>query len=160
MINGNITYNIAYNVSDSQGNFATQIIRTVVVGTPPSINLQGDNPQIIQYGVAYTELGATSSDIEDGDLTSSISITGSVNSSILGTYNIQYSVTDSSGNTTIVQRLVNVVDTTLPEITLIGNSNEDIDVGSVYIDPALTSGPTFTVLETSGAAFPDESETL
>ena len=99
------SYTIAYNVSDSQGNFATQIIRTVVVGTPPSINLQGDNPQTIQYGEAYTELGATSSDVEDGDLTSSISITGSVNSSILGTYNIQYSVTDSSGNTTIVQRL-------------------------------------------------------
>ena len=133
------SYTIAYNVSDSQGNFATQIIRTVVVGTPPSINLQGDNPQTIQYGEAYTELGATSSDVEDGDLTSSISITGSVNSSTLGTYNIQYSVTDSSGNTTIVQRLVNVVDTTLPEITLIGNSNEDIDVGSVYIDPGASA---------------------
>ena len=31
---------------------------------------------------------------------------------------------------------------------------------TVISDPALTSGPTFTVLETSGAAFPDESETL
>ena len=34
---------------------------------------------------------------------------------------------------------MNVVDTTLPEITLIGNSNEDIDVGSVYIDPGASA---------------------
>ena len=138
-VNSAGTYVIAYNVTDSQGNVATQIIRTVVVGTPPSINLQGDNPQTIQYGVTYIELGATSSDVEDGDLTPSISITGSVNSSILGTYNIQYSVTDSSGNTTIVQRVVNVVDTTLPIINLIGGTIENIQVGSVYNDPGATA---------------------
>ena len=117
-VNSAGTYVIVYNVTDSQGNVATQIIRTVVVGTPPSINLQGDNPQIIQYGVTYIELGATSSDVEDEDLTSSISITGSVNTSVLGTYSIQYSVTDSSGNTT-TRRVVNVVDTILPVINLI-----------------------------------------
>ena len=138
-VNSAGTYVIAYNVTDSQGNVATQIIRTVVIGTPPSINLQGDNPQTIQYGVTYIELGATSSDVEDGDLTPSISITGSVNSSILGTYNIQYSVTDSSGNTTIVQRVVNVVDTTLPIINLIGGTIENIEVGSVYNDPGATA---------------------
>ena len=138
-VNSAGTYVIAYNVTDSQGNVATQIIRTVVVGTPPSINLQGENPQTLQYGVNYIELGATSFDVEDGDLTSSISINGTVNSSILGTYNIQYSVTDSSGNTTIVQRVVNVVDTTLPIINLIGNTSENIEVGSVYSDPGSTN---------------------
>ena len=142
-VNSAGTYVIVYNVTDSQGNVATQIIRTVVVGTPPSINLQGDNPQIIQYGVTYIELGATSSDVEDGDLTSSISITGSVNTSVLGTYNIQYSVTDSSGNTTILQRVVNVVDTILPVINLIGNSTENIDVGSVYTDPGVTANDNY-----------------
>ena len=113
------------------------------MGTPPSISLQGDNPLTLQFGETYVELGAISSDVEDGVLTSIISISGSVNTSVLGTYNIQYSVTDSSGNTTVVQRLVNVVDTTLPEITLSGNSNENIDVGSAYTDPGASASDNY-----------------
>ena len=142
-VNSAGTYSIVYNVSDSQGNVATQIIRTVIVGTPPSISLQGDNPLTLQFGETYVELGATSSDVEDGVLTPSISISGSVNTSVLGAYNVQYSVTDSSGNTTVVQRLVNVVDTTLPEITLLGNSNENIDVGSAYTDPGASASDNY-----------------
>ena len=150
------TYLIAYNVSDAQGNAANQVVRTVVVGTPPSINLQGNNPLTIQYNETYTELGATATDVEDGVITSSITNSGTVNSSILGTYTVQYSVTDSSGATTVVERTVNVVDTTVPVITLAGNASENFAVGSSYTDPGATAtdnydGDISNIISTTGS---------
>ena len=47
-----------------EGNFAVQVTRTVNVvdTTPPVITLTGENPQIIELGDGYTELGATTDD--------------------------------------------------------------------------------------------------
>jgi hypothetical protein len=151
------TYLITYNVSDAQGNAADQVVRTVVVGTPPSISLQGNNPLTIQFNDIYTELGATATDVEDGVITSGITTSGAINSSILGTYTIQYSVTDSSGATTVVERTVNVVDTTVPVITLNGNAIENVAVGSSYTDPGATAtdnydGDISNIISTTGSA--------
>ena len=47
----------------------------------------------------------------DGDLTSSIVVTGSVDTNTVGTYILSYDVTDTNGNVaTTVNRTVNVVD--------------------------------------------------
>ena len=149
------TYLITYNVSDAQGNAADPVVRTVVVGTPPSISLQGNNPLTIQYNETYTELGATATDVEDGAITN-ITTSGTVNSSILGTYTVQYSVTDSSGATTVVERTVNVVDTIVPVITLAGNASENVAVGSSYADPGATAADNYdgdisNIISTTGS---------
>ena len=133
------TYTISYNVTDSNGNQAVQVTRTVIVGTPPLITLQGDNPMTIEIGSNYIELGAIASDPEDGDLTSSISISGAVNTDVIGTYQIQYSVTDSEGNTTFLNRTVQVIDSTKPTIQLIGDSTVSVEVGGSFIDPGATA---------------------
>ena len=52
----------------------------------------------LRRGDTYTELGATATDAEDGDLTASIVITGNVNADVVGTYTVRYNVTDSAGN--------------------------------------------------------------
>jgi len=76
----------------------------------PTITLIGENPQIINVDVNYVELGATAYDEDDGDITSSIVIDSSlVNTSLAGSYNVTYTVTDSSGNTVMVIRQVNVI---------------------------------------------------
>jgi hypothetical protein len=119
------SYNITYDVSDSAGNAADTVIRTVniVDTTPPVISLVGDNPQVIIVEDNYTELGATANDNYDGDLTANITIDDSdVNTSVIGSYIIEYSVTDTYGNTAEVNRTVNVVDNVSPVITLIGNA--------------------------------------
>ena len=87
---------------------------SVDIVNDPSIQLNGTTPHIIEVLSGYSEPGATADDIEDGVLTNSIVITGSnqVNTNQLGSYFIQYSVTDSDSNTTIVEREVRVVDTT------------------------------------------------
>jgi hypothetical protein len=136
-------YFITYDVADSQGNLANQVVRTVVVGAPPTISLQGNNPLFIQYNEPYTELYATAVDSDGNVLTPDISISGTVDSSILGSYNVQYSVTDSSGITTTIQRTVNVVDTTLPVIVLAGNAAENVAVGSEYIDAGVSASDNY-----------------
>jgi hypothetical protein len=136
-------YFITYDVADSQGNLANQVVRTVVVGAPPTISLQGNNPLLIQYNEPYTELYATAVDSDGNVLTPDITISGTVDSSILGSYNVQYSVTDSSGITTTIQRTVNVVDTTLPVIVLAGNAAENVAVGSEYIDAGVSASDNY-----------------
>ncbi|MHB1316675.1 MAG: immunoglobulin-like domain-containing protein, partial [Minisyncoccota bacterium] len=48
------------------------------VNTPPTINLLGANPITIDTGTNFTEPGATAQDLEDGNITANIIITGTV----------------------------------------------------------------------------------
>ena len=89
----------------------------VVDTTIPVISLAGANPQTIEVGSPYVELGATALDNYDGDLTGSIVIDATaVDTSHAGRRtSVTYDVTDSSGNPAVqVTRTVDVVDTTIP----------------------------------------------
>ena len=70
----------------------------MVEGNIPSINLIGEPIINLNVGSNYEELGATAVDLEDGDLTENIVISGSVNTSLIGIYQITYNVTDSEGS--------------------------------------------------------------
>ena len=72
-------------------------------------------------GSTYTDDGATANDNYDGDITLDIVVGGdTVDTDTVGSYTITYDVSDGEGNDAIqVQRVVNVVDTTDPVITLI-----------------------------------------
>ncbi len=110
-------YTIVYQVEDSAGN-RTSAIRSVVVvsnidSVAPVIMLKGENPLTIYRGDSYIEPGATAFDNKDGNLTSAIIITGSVDSSTIGSYTLLYSVSDSAGNEANTTRLVYVVNNAL-----------------------------------------------
>jgi len=106
------TYVVTYNVTDSDGNAAVEVTRTVnvVSNEPPIITLNGSAFVRLTAGDSYTDAGATASDPEDGDLTANIVVGGdSVDTSVAGTYVITYDVTDSAGNAAEqVIRTVNV----------------------------------------------------
>jgi hypothetical protein len=90
-----------------------------VDNTVPVITLTGDNPQEVEVGDAYTELGATASDNYDGDISGSIVIDASaVNTSVVASYKVTYNVTDANSNAAAqVTRTVNVMDTIpMPEV--------------------------------------------
>ena len=75
------------------------------------ITLLGNDLLTIEVGSTYTNAGATAIDTYDGDLTSSIVVTGVVDTSTVGGYTLSYDVTDANGNiATTVTRTVNVVD--------------------------------------------------
>ena len=140
------TYSVNYNVSDAAGNAATQVTRTVNViadTTKPVITLIGASTININVGDSYSDQGATATDNIDGNLTSSIVTTGSVNTTVAGTYSINYNVSDNAGNAAdTVTRTVNVnevIDTVKPVITLIGASTINLTVGDSYIDQGATA---------------------
>lgn len=67
--------------------------------TPPVITITGGNNQNHILNAAWTNPSATAQDDEDGDLSASITVTGSVNKDLVGSYTLIYSVTDAAGNT-------------------------------------------------------------
>ena len=105
-----------------------------------SITLLGDNPMTIEVGSTFTDPGATAFDTNGNDISSSILISGSVDVNTIDTYLINYYLTDSAGNIiSSVTRTVNVVDTSSPEITLLGDNPMTIEVGSTFTDPGATA---------------------
>ena len=139
-------YQLLYNVSDSSGNAAQQVVRTVTVvdTTPPVITLTGSASVTVQAGATFNDPGATASDTFEGNLTANIVVTGSVNTGVLGVYQLRYNVSDSSGNAAQERiRTVTVVDTTPPVITLLGDATVEVIVGNEFNDPGATATDSF-----------------
>lgn len=75
----------------------------------PVIIVQGLKKLNINQGSPYIDAGATASDDIDGDITNQITVVNQVNINILGSYQVIYTVADSSGNKRIATRLVTVI---------------------------------------------------
>lgn len=109
------TYTVIYNVTDSDNNAAVPVSRTVNVvdGVYPTITLLGDNPVNLSVNDSYTDAGATAWDYVDGDITTDIVTTSTVDTTTAGNYTVKYNVTDSDDNAaTEVVRTVNVASCT------------------------------------------------
>lgn len=137
------TYFVKYNVKDSSGNVAAEVVRTVIVTadkTPPVISLLGPDPLRIQVFTPYIEYGAKATDNRDGDISKNIGIdTSEVDTSLLGTYNAYYVAVDNSGNySQRLTRVVIVIDTIKPEITLNGSDTIRLELGTPFTDPGAT----------------------
>lgn len=103
------TYKLTYTVADSSGN-ECKTERTVKVGDfkAPTLTLKGETDTYIKVGQTYSDPGFTASDNVDGDLTAKVTVSGSVNTSKMGSNTLTYQVTDSAGNQTKVIRSVYV----------------------------------------------------
>lgn len=110
-------YSLRYQKIDSAGNASATVTRTVnvVSGSAPVVTLVGSGHTVVAQGSgAYADPGATVSDVEDGDLTARIVASGAVDTTTVGTYVIDYAVTDSQDNTGRAIRTVVVADRTAP----------------------------------------------
>ena len=129
------TYQITYNYTDSSGNAAHSVVRTihVVDTTPPVISIIGDTNMTHPAATTYIDQGAKWNDIVDGNGTADAN--GSVNSNAPGIYQINYSATDAAGNEAEpVVRTIHVVDNDAPIITLLGDANITHEAGPEYVD--------------------------
>jgi hypothetical protein len=139
------TYIVTYNVTDSGGNAATEVTRTVIVAAAgvPTIALNGAATVNINVGDSFSDPGATATDAEDGDISSDIVVGGdTVDTATAGTYIITYDVSDSDGNeaaTAIRTVIVSAATGGVPTITLNGNASIAIDVGDSFTDPGATA---------------------
>ena len=128
-------YQIAYNYTDHTGNAAQTVYRSVQVvdNQAPIITLLGDSNITHEAGTAYIDDGANWNDAVDGNGTADAN--GTVDENVPGIYTIIYSFTDSSGNTAVdVNRTIEVVDTTPPVITRIGDANVTHLASVTYVD--------------------------
>lgn len=72
--------------------------------TPPVITITGENPVNMTKGMTYADVGATALDDKDGKIT--VSSSGGVDTTAIGSYAITYTATDSAGNKSTATRNV------------------------------------------------------
>ena len=108
-------------------------------GANPELELFGGAGVTREAGQAWAEPGAAGHDARDGNLTASITVTGTVDMNTTGTYILTYSVADAAGNEANASRTVTVVDTTNPVLTLLGDANMSQAKNSAWVDPGSTA---------------------
>ncbi len=128
---------ITLEVDDGNGETDTDTVTiTVEDTTAPSIVLNGANPLTLECAVdAYVEPGAIVTDVCDDDPMTEI--TGAVDESTPGSYEITYTATDASNNSSSEIRTVNVVDTIPPEITVLGSPMQLWPPNHKYVEIAV-----------------------
>ncbi len=133
-------YYITYSVTDAGGNKAIPVTRVVYVvrdQNKPVIKLNGSDTVTVEVFASYTEDGATATDNKDGNISNSISIEGTVNTNVIGTYYLNYIVYDQAGNKAVKQRTIIVKDSQKPMIVNSdANTTSEVKVQilSVFID--------------------------
>lgn len=108
---------VTYIVSDSSGN-TTKILRKIHYDDPiaPTLELKGDKMLFLKKGQKFVEPGFQASDNCDGDLTSAVAVSGSVDTAQPGIYTLSYSVEDAYHNRAEAVRKVVIQDTQVPEL--------------------------------------------
>jgi hypothetical protein len=106
----------------------------------PVVQLVGDAQPTVLINTTYTEQGATWTDVEDGSGTIASPTTGSVNTSVLGTYTLTYTYTDAGGKSDTETRTVTVSNTPndCPFVTLVGNASISISLNGTYTEQGAT----------------------
>ncbi|WP_283688755.1 immunoglobulin-like domain-containing protein [Clostridium perfringens] len=127
-------YTVTYEVTDNQGASTTKTITVTVLSNTKPIISDVDSISIVE-GSNFNPLeGVIAEDKEDGNLTKDIKVNGTVDTNKVGKYILTYSVTDSNGNTTTVERTITVN----PKPSIINNApvinaaNQSILQGSKF----------------------------
>jgi hypothetical protein len=124
-------YTITYRVEDKSGNAAAEVVRTVTVvdKVAPVITLKGEQSMTIHVGDVYEDAGATAHDNVDGDISGSIQVVTTVDTSKPGNYKVTYYVKDRSGNyAAAVVRTIEIIKIGLPALSIVRNANGSITV--------------------------------
>lgn len=127
----------------------------------PTITLNGQQNMTLKVGDTYTERGATASDEVDGDLTSKVQISGSVNTSRAGTYTVTYTVTNSQDQIATVTRTVIVTGTSSSSNTNTSSnssSGSNSNSNTTNTTNTNTSNTTTTNTNTNTTTEPEEPE--
>jgi VCBS repeat-containing protein len=148
------SYSAVLSVSD--GTVTVQASATIDVSDTqkPVITLNGE--PTLTYGAAtgYADAGANVTDACDGTITPVV--TSTYVERRTGKFTITYTATDASGNQSVSERTVNVVDTDAPVLTLKGSPTMTVTCPSCYEEPGATAtdafepGPTVAISGTVG----------
>ena len=108
LITRNTDYSLTYCYED-EGCDIPSSVEVPINDVKPIITISGQKIITITQGTIYDDLGATASDDVDGDITNKITIVNNVNINVPGSYQVIYTVADSSGNKRTTIRSVIVI---------------------------------------------------
>jgi lysophospholipase L1-like esterase len=142
-VEGN-SYLVTFTATDLAGNIAeatrvVNIATPVPDTTPPVITLNGENSVSVALDAGYTDAGATAIDEIDGSVSVSHDADIVVDISTEGSYTVTFTATDLAGNTANTTRIVEVIVSTAPVITLIGDDSINVPLNVTYTDPGATA---------------------
>ncbi|MDB6067594.1 MAG: hypothetical protein JWR26_3802 [Pedosphaera sp.] len=89
---------------------------------PPLMTLNGNSTMVVPVGGTYTEPGASATDTCPGG-SLAVNITGTVDTTTVGGYNITYSAVTSAGTPGSLMRTVQVVNPILSNLTITSSTN-------------------------------------
>lgn len=102
---------ITYSVTDTSGNSVQEKRIIKYEDTEkPTIRLSEDNTIYLEIGSNYKESGYQAVDNCEGDITNRVVVTNNINNMVAGTYYVNYSVSDSNGNSNSRRRKIIVYD--------------------------------------------------
>ena len=96
--------------------------RFSIIESTPVLTLIGDSSLTVIKGLEFEEPGFSAIDDADGDITEQVVVSGSVDTTQVGSNTLTYTVTNTSGNTVSVEREVIVV-----EDSIVDDESKDVD---------------------------------
>ncbi|HEX3718487.1 MAG TPA: choice-of-anchor tandem repeat GloVer-containing protein [Verrucomicrobiae bacterium] len=133
------TYTIMYEASDASGNTAVATRTVDVVNTnPPIVTLYGNAVTNVQCHTMWSDPGAVGYSQCAGTL-ATFFYQNDVDTNTPGTYTNIFEADDSSGIPAFASRIVNVVDTIPPAITVFGMNPTYALTNSDYVDAGATA---------------------
>jgi len=143
-------YPVTYTSTDLSKNTIGKTIYVDVIDTfKPVLTIKGANPDTIEVYTPFVDPGVSLS-VSNGYLSQAqmihyLHVTSSVNDSVLGTYKVIYSLTDTFGNVAKpVTRIVVVADKLAPVLTLLGPGHDSVLVNNTYYDRGYTVSDNFS----------------
>ena len=128
------SYTISYNVTDSDGNAAEELVQSIEItdDVAPVITISDNAITSLAVGGDFEVADASANDCVDGEV--ELSVTSDVDTNTAGSYTVTYQATDSSGNISIESYGVTVTATVLVSESYAINSMDP----SVFTDPFWT----------------------
>jgi len=148
------SYAIRCEATDDAGNTGSvSLIVDVTDNLPPVINLAGDTNPTVEAGTPYTDPGYEAYDIRGTtEIPLVATITGSVDTDVLGLQTITYSVTDTGGNTVVAMRNVTVEDSIAPVLSGVPGDMTSVEANGP--GGAIVSWPTPMATDSFEGAIP------
>ena len=154
-------YTLRYSAIDSTGNLAiaTRVVEVVPNPASPIITLNGLEEITHEAGTQYNDEGATLSLGDGTELPSRLIETDGLPDGLTtGTFVTTYNYIDSEGNAASeLKRIIHVIDTIAPVITLQGSDLIVIEKGTSYTEPGFSATDSYqgTLTAKSSRVTPD-----
>jgi len=134
VLNQEGTHAIEFQATDTAGNALTASLSINIDKTLPIITLNGPTNVTLTRGSAYIEQYANATD--NVGLAGAVVISGTVDTDVVGTYDVRYNVTDLAGNAAVEVTRTVVVRLPQASTPAIIDNKPMIELNGVTLDPA------------------------